>query len=85
MWASPTAPGLAMTSATYGLREFGETRAKGAATIEKNRKRPKVATFRQKTETFMTGPAKPLIQWRERRDRTRDLRRDRPAFPQQKQ
>jgi hypothetical protein len=41
MWASPTAPGLAMTSATYDLREFGETRAKGAATIEKEQKAPK--------------------------------------------
>jgi hypothetical protein len=40
MWASPTAPGLAMTSATYGLCEFGETRAKGAAAIEKEQKAP---------------------------------------------
>jgi hypothetical protein len=38
MWASPTAPGFAMISATYGLREFGETRAKGAATIKKEQK-----------------------------------------------
>jgi hypothetical protein len=39
--ASPTAPGLAMTSATCGLREFAETRAKRAATIEKEQKAPK--------------------------------------------
>jgi hypothetical protein len=39
IWASLTAPGLrcvrAKASATYGLREFGKARAKGAVAIKK--------------------------------------------------